>query len=262
MTEPLRPRIVLAVIILALIAGPVGCGRPGGGASATESARMAAAEILEKDHAVKDASLTGRFILKDERGSRSGSLRIRYIAPDLYRVDAFLRGAVGAGGASSFLVEGDSSLVYADQEGGAETSSIERESVFPLLEDFNLQIQDLKALAAVTPYLGGIDLDRTRGSRVRGGYLLEGVGPNGDRLAVWIDTDKDAVVKGQRGERGGLPVVETQLSRFRRVAGFWRATRIEIRHFGEKASLSVQYETMSVNEGLKRDDLLLRGMAF
>jgi hypothetical protein len=247
--------------VLVLFCGPLGCASSGGGASATEAARAAAAEILEKDLTIADATLVGRFILEDERGSRRGSLRIRYIGPDLYRVDVFLSGAAGVGGGSSFLVEGDSTLVYADPEGGAESSSVERESVFPLLEDFNLQIQDLKALAAISPYLGALDLSRTRGSRVRGGYLLEGNNPVGDTFAVWLNTEKDAVVKAQRADRAGPPVVETKLSRFQRFGGVWRATRIEIRHFGENASLSVQYERMSVNEGLRRDDLLLRGMA-
>jgi hypothetical protein len=225
----------------------------------TESARSAAAAIIEKDSAIADATLSGRFILEDEMGSRRGSFRVRYIGPDLYRVDAFLSGAAGAGGASSFLVEGDSTLVYA--EGGAtETSRIERESVIPILEDFNLRMQDLRALAGMAPYLGGMDLSRTRGSRVGGGYLLEGANPFGDIFAVWIDSDREAVVKGQRAERNGPPIVETKLSRFREFEGGLRASRVEVRHFIEDASLSVQYETMSVNDGLVRDDLLLRGM--
>jgi hypothetical protein len=226
----------------------------------TESARAAASAIIEKDSAIADATLSGRFILEDEMGSRRGSFRIRYIGPDLYRVDAFLSGAAGAGGASSFLVEGDSTLVYAEGGGETETSRIERESVIPILEDFNLRMQDLRALAGLAPYLDSIDLARTRGSRVGGGYLLEGANPFGDTFAIWIDTEKEAVVKGQRADRNGPPVVETKLSRFREFEGVLRASRVEVRHFVEGASLSVQYETMSVNDGLVRDDLLLRGM--
>jgi hypothetical protein len=266
--EGARVETALAALVRALAAGApiillalnLNCASSGGGASATESARQAAAGILSEDLAIEDATLAGRFILEDEKGSRRGSLRVRYIGPDLYRVDAFLSGAAGAGGATSFLVEGDSTLYYADQGGGAEASSIERESVIPLLEDFNLRMQDLKALAGLAPYLGAMDFERTRGSRVSGGYLLEGANPFGDMFSVWIDTEKNAVVKGQRAERNGPPVVETKLSRFRNFEGISRATRIEIRHFVEGASVSVQYERMTVNEGLRRDDLLLRGM--
>lgn len=238
-----------------------GCVSSRNGASTTESAREMAVRIVERNIETKDVTLAGRFILEGEKGSRRGSLRIRYLNPDLYRVDVFQSGAAGVGGATSFLVEGDSSLVYADPGGGPERSALERESVLPFLEDFDLQIDDLKALAVLTPYLGSMDLTRSMGSRVRGGYLLEGPGPNDNIFTVWLDTEKEAVVRGQRGERGGIPVVEAKLSRFRHLKGFWRATRVEVRHFSRDASLSVQYERISVNEGLTRDDLLLRGMA-
>lgn len=250
-----------ALIALIGLGAGLGCASSRVGVSATESARSAAAAILENDLAVSDATLAGRFILKDEKGSRSGSFRVRYISPDLYRVDAFLSGAPGVGGATSFVVEGDTSLVYAERGGGTESSPLTRESVIPLLEDFNLRLQDLKALAGLAPYLSSMDLNRTRGDRVRNGYLLEGANPFGDTFAVWIDADKNAVVKGQRGERNGPPVIESKLSRFRMFDGIQRATRVEVRHFVENASLSVQYERMSVNEGLRRDDLLLEGMS-
>ena len=220
-----------------------------------------AARISERGSIVKDAALVGTFILETGKGRSTGSLRVRYVSPDLYRVDAFMSGAAGAGGGTSILVEGDTTFTYSDSEGGLEAEALERGSVVPVLADLDLQLEDLKSLAMLAPYLWSMDLNGARCSRVRDGYLLEGEAPYGDNISIWIDEDKEVVTRGLRLAHDGLPLVETKLGRFRRLNGEWRATRVSLRHFGQKASFSVQYDRISFNEGLQRVDLLIRGMA-
>jgi hypothetical protein len=251
---------VSVALSLALAAAGSGCASVPAGVPGAKG-RAVAERILEQNLQTADATLVGRFILEAERGQSRGSIRVRYLRPDVYRVDAFLSGAAGAGGGTSFLVEGDSTYAYADSEGGAGSLAIERGSVVPFLEDFDLELEDLKSLAIPAPYLGGLDLGRTRYSYVRGGVLLQGHISNGDNVSIWIDDEKEVVTRALRLDVAGLPLVETKLSRFKRVEGAWRASRISVKHFGQNASLSVQYDRISINEGLRRDDLLIKGMS-
>jgi hypothetical protein len=223
--------------------------------------RAVAGHILEMSRETADATLVGRFILEAERGQSRGSIRVRYVRPDVYRVDAFLSGAGGAGGGTSFLVEGDTTYAYADSEGGTGSLAIERGSVVPFLEDFDLELEDLRSLALPAPYLRSLDLSTARYTYVRDGVLVEGHISTGDNVSIWIDDEKEVITRALRLDAGGLPLVETKLSRFKRIEGEWRASRISVRHFGQNASLSVQYDRISINEGLDRDDLLIKGMS-
>ncbi len=250
----------LATLALALAVAGHGCASVRGGTPGQEG-RAIAGRVLQKSLEVADATLVGRFIIEADRGQSRGSIRVRYIRPDIYRVDAFLSGAAGAGGGTSFLVEGDTTYVYSDSEGGADSLAIERGSVVPFLADFDLELEDLKSLAVPAPYLQVLNLGTAEYSYVRGGIMVQGLAPNGDNISIWIDDQKEVVAKALRLDRGGLPLVETKLSRFELLQGEWRPTRIAIRHFGQKASLSVQYDRISINEGLDRDDLLIREMS-
>jgi hypothetical protein len=248
----------LTAMALVVAAAGSGCASAPAGAPKAQGSAVAD-RILERGRDTADATLVGRFILEADRGQSRGSIRVRYVRPDVYRVDAFLRGAAGAGGGTSFLVEGDTTYAYADSEGGTGSLEIERGNVVPFLEDFDLELGDLKSLALAAPYLRGVDLRTARYSYVRGGFLLEGRLSSGDNVSIWIDDDREVVTKALRLDVAGLPLVETTLSHFERVEGVWRASRVSVRHFGQEASLSVQYDKIAINEGLSRDDLVIRG---
>lgn len=248
---------VLFASVTALAALLSGCAATRGGGTALQGSGVAE-RIARRAVDVRDATLVGRFILEAQEGQRKGSLRIRYISPDIYRVDAFMSGVAGAGGGSSFLLRGDTTFVYAEPGARPGTEKLESGDVVPFLEDFDLLLEDLKTLAALTPYLSSMDLGHASYSLVRGGYQVEGVTPNGDNIVIWIDSEKEVVEKSLRLEPSGLPLVETKLSKFKRFGGIWRPTRVRIRHFGQNAVLAVQYDRISVNEGLRVDDVLIR----
>lgn len=235
-----------------------GCAATRGGTPALQGGGVAE-RIARRALDMRDATLVGRFILEAEEGQRKGSLRIRYISPDIYRVDAFMSGVAGAGGGSSFLLQGDTTFVYAEPGARPGVERLESGDVVPFLEDFDLLLEDLKTLAALTPYLSSMDLAHASYSRARGGYQVEGATTDGDNIVIWIDAEKEVVEKSLRLEPSGLPLVETKLSKFKRLGGIWRPTRINIRHFGQNATLAVQYDRISVNEGLKVDDVLIKG---
>jgi len=252
-------RALRAAVWLSLCATLAGCSASRGDLGAVEAVPDLAERILSRNAEVRDATLAGRFIIEDRKGQRRGALRIRFLRPDTYRVDAFESGALGAAGATSFVVLGDSTVVYA--EGAAtETRRLGAERIFPLLRDFELRFSDLKALVFPSPYLDEMELGLAVAARSRGGYVLEGPGSGGNIFTVWIDRRKEAVTRALRIERGRAPVVEIALSRFEMVGGSWRPKRVEITHLKRNASLRVQYESISVNDGLARDDLLLEGM--
>ena len=242
----------------ALLPAVSGCGAGREGPSGEAAGKALAGSIRQRNEWTTDAVLAGRFMLESPEGSTKGSLRIRYLSPDIYRVDVIAAGVPGAAGGSSFLVEGDSTLVYVSAGGEAETRSIEEVGVVTFLRDFDLALADLKALVVPGAYLDLLSPVGVACKSVRGGYLLEGYSPYGDLLAIWIDRDKDAVVKSIRSRRSGLPIVETKLERFKRLEGVWRPMRRTIRHFGQDASLSVQYDVILVDTGLGREDLQIR----
>lgn len=235
-----------------------GCGAGREGPSGDAAGKALAGTIVRRNERITDAVLAGRFLLESPKGSTKGSLRIRYLSPDIYRVDVIAAGVPGAAGGSSFLVEGDSTLVYVSGGGEAEIRSIEEVGVVTFLRDFDLALADLKALVAPGAYLDLLSPAGAGCKSVRGGYLMEGYSPHGDLLAVWIDKDKGAVVKSVRSGRSGLPIVETRLERFERVEGVWRPMRRTIRHFGQEASLAVQYDVIRIDAGLDREDLQIR----
>lgn len=246
-------------LVAALGLAVSGCAAGGAGPPTEAAAKALASEIAQRNVSIVDATLAGKFILESDKGSAKGSVRIRYIRPDIYRVDVIASGVGGAGGGSSCLIEGDSSLVCLSPGGGTDAASLDESRVVTFLEDFDLALEDLKALAVSGPYLDMLSLDAASCRGVRGGYVLEGHSPNGQLVAVWINKDKETVVKGTRRSEDGLPVVETKLSRFKQCEGVWQPTRRVIRHFGQEASLSVQYDRIVLNSGLERDDLIVRG---
>jgi hypothetical protein len=237
-----------------------GCGGPRTGPSIREEALAAAAAALAMDETVSDATFVGRFIAETRQGVTRGAVRVRYVKPDIYRVDAVAKGVLGAGGSTSFLVAGDTALVYVEPGAGLRTARLGCAGAPGVLEDFQLDLEDLKALAGSVPYLHGLLGGPVRCSAEGGTYLIEGRGPNGEGVSVWIDKGRQTVVKAVRESPQGTPLVEITLKRFKRSEGVPRATRVVLRHFGQEAVLSVQYDRFSVNDGLKADDLLLRGM--
>lgn len=249
------------MLVLGLSLACSSCAAGRSGPSDEAAGKALAHEILERNSQVADATLAGRFVLESEKGAAKGSLRIRYVSPDIYRVDVIAAGVAGASGGSSFFVEGDSSLVYVSPGRRAESAVLEEVGVVTFLEDFDLALADLKALVISGAYLDIMRMAGVSCRGARGGYVLDGREPNGDIITTWISKDKQSVTKSIRGASDGLPIVETKLSKFKRVDGVWRPMRRVVRHFGQEASLSVQYDRILVNRGLDPKDLYIRGAA-
>jgi hypothetical protein len=249
------------IVVFGLVQACAGCGAGRGGPPADVAGEAIAQVIRQRDAQIVDATLAGRFVLESGEGSVKGSLRIRYIRPDIYRVDVLAAGVAGAGGGSSFFVEGDSLLVYSTPGRGTESASFEETGVVTFLEEFDLGLADLKTLVISGAYLDLMSLSQASISGVRGGYVLEAPGASGDRFTIWINKDKEAASKCVRASRDGLPIVEVTLSKFKSYEGAWRPTRRVVRHFGQKATLAVQYDRIVLNGDLDPRDLYIRKTA-
>jgi len=207
---------------------------------------------------ISDATLVGRFLVEDERGTRSGSFRLRYAKPALYRVDAFESGAPGAAGGTSFLVEGDSAVTYVEN-GRLRRVLLGPGGGFEILEGVSLRTRDLEALALGVPRVPGPRVALAAVRRAGSGYAVSWMERGGSKFTVWIDREKRVARRALSEARDGTRMVDVRFAGFRRIGGAWWPTRIQVRHLPSGIVLRLKYDAVEINTGLVRDDLQLRG---
>ena len=95
-------------LLLGLALACSGCAAGRSGWSDEAAGKALAQTILQRNSQVVDATLAGRFVLESEKGAAKGSLRIRYVSPDIYRVDVIASGVAGAGGGGFTALESHS----------------------------------------------------------------------------------------------------------------------------------------------------------
>lgn len=203
--------------------------------------------------------------LRDFRGSarvetffegRRGraSLRIRYLSPARFRID--VHGALFQVPAVLLIHDRRVRLYLPRENTVFEGTPGTRDAPIPGLD---LTLEDVRT--AVT---GAMEPGRYAGMRIveyvhGGAAAAVTLRDGGDKLSLWIDTEKTAVIREVRESPARRESVARTFGRFRKINGIWRPGSVRMtRNGGRSGTMELTYRTQSVNRALRPADVDVR----
>ncbi len=185
--------------------------------------------------------------INDRRGRVSA--RIRYLTPDLYRIDI-------QGGfmqiIAVLLIEDQNVFIYTPRENTLFEGTLHDHDV--VVPGLQIPLADIRTaaigLANLQPYMEGPITEY----RYENGQARITVQQAGHTKTIWVNLQKSVVVKEeeQLGERTSVTRLFEQ---YNKRKGIWRPSRIKIRSDIKEESMDLVYHTQSINGGLTRADL-------
>ena len=186
--------------------------------------------------------------LNDHRGRVS--TRIRYLAPDQYRLDI-------QGGFMQIIavlfIDDQHVMLYTPQENTLFEGTLHDQDV--VVPGLQIPLADIRTavigLANLQPYLEGPISEY----RYENGLAVLSVRQSDRIRTIWIDPQKSVVLKEEvREGLDGASVTRT-FEQYNRRKGIWRPGRVRILSGIKEESMDLIYHTQSVNEGLTGTDL-------